>query len=96
MNIGKAIKTIRQEKGIKQKELAEILGMKYVQRLAFIENHQGGLTKAMERKILAALNISKATLVLRALEEKDFDPEQKELAKFAMPMIIKSTEKKEK
>ena len=77
MNIGKAIETIRKDKGVSQRELAEQISIS-ANALVNIEKGRSFPKKENILAICNALEISEAYLLLSCLEEEDI-PEEKRI-----------------
>lgn len=87
MNVGKVIREMRQERNLKQKDLAKMIGMTS-QNLGFIESGKTGLNKKTTAKIIKALNTDEAVLYFRALEESDVNPNKIEIFRTLQPIIV--------
>jgi transcriptional regulator with XRE-family HTH domain len=87
MNLGKAIKEVRKEKGLSQAELSQVSGLTQ----AAISNIENGKRPGIEtlKKICRALNISEGVLYIMALERDDIPKEKEFLFDGLFPIIQK-------
>lgn len=76
MDIGTAIKTLRKEKKISQKKLAEECGIS-VNALCQIENNASFPQKGTIRKICSVLGIPTSYLLFFSISEEDVPEEKK-------------------
>ena len=76
MKIGTAIKTLRKQKGMGQKQLAEICNIS-VNALSQIETNMSFPQKATIRKLCEALNIPMAYLLLFSMSDEDVADDKK-------------------
>jgi transcriptional regulator with XRE-family HTH domain len=81
MEIGKAIKAVRKEKGIGQKQLADMCDIS-VNALSQIETNASFPQKVTLRKISDALNVPINYLVLLSINEDDVSEERKGTFRF--------------
>ena len=72
MDIGKAIKAIRKEKGIKQSELSELTGLS-IPTISTSETNKHQPTKKNIDKICEALKVSEDYLYLKAIDFAKMD-----------------------
>lgn len=80
MDIGTAIKTIRKEKGISQKKLAEMVGIS-VNSLCQIEINASFPQKSTINKICDSLNIPVSYLLFFSISEDDIPDDKKAVFK---------------
>lgn len=80
MDIGTAVKTIRKEKGISQKQLAEDIGIS-VNALCQIEINASFPQKNTIQKICNALGIPVSYLLFFSISEDDIPDEKKAIFK---------------
>ena len=78
MDIGTAIKTIRKQKGITQKELASACGIS-TNALCSIENNYTMPAKATITKICQSLNIHSAYLLFFSIQDEDLPKDSQAL-----------------
>jgi transcriptional regulator with XRE-family HTH domain len=79
MNLGKAIQTSRQRRGLSQGELAKLAGLS-VSYLSMLENSKRDPTVSTVGKIAAALNVPVEILFFLAAEKGELAGLNKELA----------------
>lgn len=87
MNIGQAIRQLRQEQDLTQVQLAERCGLS-VNAVSALETGKTYPTKTTIEKLCHALGISQAVLQVSTLEESDF-PEEKRVLYEAMLKPLK-------
>lgn len=95
MNLGETIKTLRKERGMKQKDLAEKAGIS-ANALLFIEKDRSLPTRETIDSICKALDISVSYLLLSALTDDDVPKEKRELFKILREPLMSFVEEKEK
>lgn len=78
MDLGTAIKTVRKQKGVSQKELASLCGLA-INTLCHIERCYTMPSKATMKKISKALNIPSAYILFFSITDEDIAVEQKPL-----------------
>jgi transcriptional regulator with XRE-family HTH domain len=78
MDLGKAIKTIRKRKGIKQKELANLCGIS-ANAMVSIEANKSFPHKITIRKICEVLDIPVAYLLFFCITDEDIPENSKHL-----------------
>ena len=78
MELGKAIREVRREKGVSQKDLAVACGVS-ANAMVSIEKGRSFPTKKTILAICQALNVSNAYLLLYSLEETDIPVEKRPL-----------------
>lgn len=88
MNLGTAIKTIRKQKGLGQKELAELCEIS-VNALSQIEINSSFPQKNTINRICEALNIPVSYLLLFSISEEDV-PEDKKIVFNSLNNAIKN------
>jgi transcriptional regulator with XRE-family HTH domain len=76
MNLGKAIKTIRQQRGINQTSLAELSGITQTY-LSQIESNQKEPNISTLRSIADQLNVPLPILFFLSLDDNDIKPEKR-------------------
>lgn len=86
MNIGKAIKTIRKAKGIRQKELCKLAGITQ-SHLSLVELGKNKISEDCLKRIAESLNTSMIVFIYLALEESDVHPSRVEIYKLLKPSI---------
>lgn len=86
MNLGKAIKKVRTEKGISQKDLAEMVDIS-PSSMSQIESGIKRPNKANLTKICIALKVPEAILYLSALEEVDIPQEKRKVFRLLFPSL---------
>ena len=80
MNIGRAIVAIRKKKGIKQKELAKMIGVS-TNALLSLENGKSWPTMATINKITESLSLPQSYLMLYSIEDGDIPKQYNQLLK---------------
>ena len=75
MDVGQAIKTLRQKQGMTQAQLAERCGMS-INGLCLLETGKRFPPKSTVEKLCAALGVPQSYLMLATIEETDI-PEEK-------------------
>lgn len=86
MKIGKAIKDLRKEKGIKQGEFAQTIGISGTS-LSLIESDTTTPKKTILEKICKNLDISVEVLYLLSVREEDIPEKNKERYKEMFPKV---------
>jgi len=86
MNIGNAIKDLRQQKGLKQTDFAEQCGLSQ-SYLSSIEKGRKEPTLSILKQIANALSIPMPVLVFFSLDLEDIDENKKEAFKMLEPSI---------
>lgn len=86
MDIGNAIKTLRKQKGISQKQLAEICEIS-VNALCQIENDQTFPHKSTIQKICDALQVPTSYLLFFSISEEDVPENKRGLFKDLSPTM---------
>ena len=87
MNIGKAIKELRKEKGLSQSDLAQVTGITQA-AISGIENGKRPGVATL-KKICDALQISESLVYIMALEKEDVPAEKAILYESLFPIIQK-------
>lgn len=89
MNIGQGVKQIRKQKGMKANELAARSG----RTAAYISMMENGVKTNVSSEVIddicAALEVTKAKLIIESLEPSDVRPEMAEMWKMLLPTIQK-------
>ena len=80
MNIGQAIVAIRKKKGIKQKELAKMMGVS-TNALLSLEKGKSWPTMATINKITESLSVPQSYLMLYSIEDGDVPKQYNQLLK---------------
>ena len=80
MNIGQAIVTIRKKKHMKQKMLAEKMGMSS-NALVALEKGQAWPSAATIGRLSAALDVPQSFILLYAIDDNDIPDTQKDIFK---------------
>lgn len=80
MNIGQAIVVIRKKKGIKQKELAKMIGIS-TNALLSLEKGKSWPTMATINKITESLSVPQSYLMLYSIEDGDIPKQYNQLLK---------------
>jgi len=89
MNIGKAIRTIREIRGYRQCDLAKMARLK-PDSLCAIENGRSYPNRKTLENVCKALCVRKVVLILFALEpEVDFSPEYRYVAQVFIEPVIR-------
>ena len=88
MNIGKGIKEIRIQRKLKQKELAELIGISRTSMTMIEKGHKEPSKKNL-LKICDSLQTNPITLHFYSIEEKDVPEFRKEVYKELYPSIKK-------
>ena len=86
MNIGKAIKTIRREKGLSQKDACIKIGITQ----SYLSQMEAGIKDAsidILKKVSAAYDIPLPMILLMAHEDSDIRPEKKDMFKVLKPLL---------
>ena len=86
MNIGNAIKDLRQQKGLKQTDFAAQCGLSQYY-LSSIEKGRKEPTLSILKQIANALSIPMPVLVFFSLDQMDVDDNKKEAFKMLEPSI---------
>jgi len=86
MNIGKAVKTVRKNKGLNQKQFCELVGITQ-SYLSGIENNKKKPSTEVLEKIADKVGITLAVLFWFTVEEKDVDPNKAEMFKLLKPSV---------
>lgn len=87
MDLGKAIKTVRKRKGIKQKELANLCGIS-ANAMVSIETNKSFPHKITIRKICEVLDIPVAYLLFFCITDEDIPENSKHLFNLLYEPII--------
>lgn len=89
MNIGKGVKSIRKQKGIRANELAARSG----RTAAYISMMENGIKTNVSSEVIEdicnALEVTKAKLIIESLEPSDVRPEMAEMWAMLLPTIQK-------
>lgn len=80
MNIGQAIVAIRKKKGIKQKELAKMMGVS-TNALLSLEKGKSWPAMATINKITESLSVPQSYLMLYSIEDGDIPKQYNQLLK---------------
>jgi len=86
MNIGRAIRTTRQERNMRQQELADRAGITGTY-LSLVEKGAREPSNELVGKIAAVLKVSAGFLWFRALDRNDFEPNKRDLFDALYPTI---------
>lgn len=86
MNIGNAIKVLRQQKGLKQTDFAVQCGLSQ-SYLSSIEKGRKEPTLSILKQIANALSIPMPVLVFFSIDQEDIDDNKKEAFKMLEPSI---------
>lgn len=78
MNIGSAIKLVRKEKGVKQKDLARLSGIS-VTALVQIEANNAFPRSDTVKNIATALGVSVAYIVIHCIEDHEIPEHKREV-----------------
>lgn len=89
MNIGNGIKTIRKQKGIKANELARKSGVTPAYISMIETKAKANISSEVIDDICAALEVTKAKLIIESLDPSDVRPEMAEMWAMLLPTIQK-------
>lgn len=86
MNIGRALKEIRKEKGLSQRQLSEGTGISQT-AISQFESGKRDPHKTTVNTILTFLNVPVAYVVLLSIDDVDVNQEKKEAYKTIYPAV---------
>lgn len=91
MNIGRAIKHLREKKGLSQQQLAKKSGVSQ-STVAQTESGRRQPSKQSFTKICKGLKVQGVAVVVFAIEEKDIPANKKNIYKKLYPVLLKLAE----